>query len=213
MDRTECTLMDTAKKIEKEFLLIGLPIRLEDFLTSEEYETFRFALKGILPDNCEENWNVINRVYQKVNKLAANDPTLKLVALSAMSKNSKPKFKLIGFESSIFKMLLKQVNEFISSDECEEFIDFDFKITERSNHHLLYSGFVKYRAPAASDNDLQKCSDAVKEFASEVRKTIEDTYQSFGGSGGDDGEPRFSFAAHGLDLIEAVQNKLDEVLK
>lgn len=148
MNRTECTLKDVANKINEEFLRIGLPIRLEDFLTSEEYETFRFALKGILPDNCEENWNTINRVYQKVDKLAADVPTLKLAALSAMPKNSKPKFKLIGFESGVFKILLKQVNEFINSDECEEFIDFDFKITERSNHQLLYSGFVKYRAPA-----------------------------------------------------------------
>lgn len=69
-------------------------------------------------------------------------------------------------------------------------------------------------AKSAQDEDkTEHISNDVKEFASEVRKIIEDTYQSFGGSGGDDGEPRFSFAAHGLDLIEAVQNKLDEVLK
>lgn len=53
MDRTECTLIDAAKKIEKEFLLIGLPTSLKVLLTPEEYETFRFALKGIFPDNSE----------------------------------------------------------------------------------------------------------------------------------------------------------------
>lgn len=208
MNRTECTLMDAAKKIEKDFLLIGLPITLEKFLTAEECETLRFALKGFLPDNCEENWNVINRIRQKVDEIVAEAPTLNLMTLSAMSKNSKPKFKLIGFESGVFNLLLKKVNEFISSDKCEEFIDFDFKITERSDRHFVYSGFVKYRASAAQDEDKTKCvSNDVKEFASEVRKTIEDTYQSLGGS------ERFSFEDHGLALIEAVQNKLDEVLK
>lgn len=208
MNRTECTLMDAAKKIEKDFLLIGLPVSLKDFLTSEEYETFRFALKGILPDNCEENWNVINRIYQKVDKLVAEAPALKLHATSELirkeSLNSKPKF--IGFETSIFDLLLKKVNEFISSDECKEFIDFDFKVTEH-NRHFVYSGFVKYRSSASDEDDSQKRCDAVKEFASEVRKTIEDTYQSFGGS------ERFDFCDHGLALIEAVQDKLDGVLK
>ena len=69
MNRTECSLTDAAKKIEHNFLRIGLPVTLENFLTSEEYETLKFALKGFLPDNCEENWNVINRIYQKVDKL------------------------------------------------------------------------------------------------------------------------------------------------
>lgn len=55
-------------------------------------------------------------------------------------------------------------------------------------------------------HSLKHCDD-VEEFASEVRKTIEDTLKNFGGS------TYFSFADHGLDLIEAVQNKLDEVLK
>ena len=211
MDRTQCTLMDVAKKIEKDFLLIGLPGKLKDILTSEEYETLRFASKGFLPDNCEENWDKLNRIYQKVQKVdeLAAAPALNLKVLSAMSKNSKPKpklIKLVGFESGVFKMLLKQVNEFISSDECGEFIDFDFKVTER-NHHFVYSGFVKYLEPATSDDDSRNGSGAVKAFASEVRKTIEDTYQSLGGS------ERFNFCDHGLTLIEAVQNKLDEVLK
>ena len=208
MNRTECTLTDAAKKIEKDFLLIGLPVSLKDFLTSEEYETFRFALKGILPDNCEENWNVINRIYQKVDKLASEAPALKLRAMSELirkeSLNSKPKF--IGFETSVFNLLLKKINEFISSDECGEFIDFDFKVTER-NRHFVYSGFVKYRAPVQNEDKTKRVLNDVKEFASEVRKTIEDTYQSLGGS------ERFSFEDHGLALIESVQNKLDEVLK
>lgn len=210
MDRTQCTLMDAAKKIEEEYLRAGLPITLEKFLTSEEYETLRFALQDILSDSCDKYWEVMNRIYQKVDKIVAEAPALKLGALTAMSKNeslnSKPKF--IGFESGVFNLLLKKVNEFISSDECEEFIDFDFKITERSNRQFIYSGFVKYRAPAQSDEyDSQKPHDTVKAFASEVRKTIEDTVLKFGGS------PYFNFADHGLDLIEAVQNKLDEVLK
>lgn len=208
MNRTECTLRDAANEIEKDFLLIGIPTALEDFLTSEEYETLRFASKGFLPDNCEEIWEVMRQISQKINRLAAEAPALNLHATSAMLRkealNSKPKF--IGFESSSFDLLLKKVNEFISSDECNEFIDFDFKVTEY-NRHFVYSGFVKYRASVLDENDSQKRCDAVKEFASEVRKTIEDTYQRFGGS------EHYSFADHGLALIEAVQNKLDEVLK
>ncbi len=208
MNRNDCTLMDAAKQIEKDFLLIGVPVTIDQFLTSEEYETFRFALKGILQDNYDKHWEVMNQIYQKVNKLAAEAPALKLHAMSELirkeSLNSKPKF--IGFETGVFDLLLKKVNEFISSDECKEFIDFDFKITER-NHHFVYSGFVKYRASASDEDDSQKRCDAVKEFASEVRKTIEDTYQSFGGS------EHYSFSDNGLALIEAVQNKLDEVLK
>lgn len=209
MNRTECTLMDVAKKIEKDFLLIGLPITLKDFLTLEEYETFRFALKNILQDNYDKHWEVMNRIRQKVDKLAAAAPGIKLHAAFELirkeSLNSKPKF--IGFESGVFDLLLKKVNEFISSDECKEFINFDFKITERSNQHFVYSGFVEYRSPEQDEDDSQKPHDAVKEFASGVRKTIEETYQSFGGS------ERFDFCDHGFALIEAIQNKLDEVLK
>ena len=154
MNRTECTLMDAAKKIEKEFLLIGLPISLEVLLTPEEYETFRFALKGILPDNCEENWNTINRIYQKVDKLAADAPGMKLHAMSELirkeSLNSKPKF--IGFEAFDFDKLIEKVNKFINSDECKEFIDFDFKTTQQQptiNGSIVYSGLVKYYASAS----------------------------------------------------------------
>ena len=45
MNRTECTLTDAAKKIERDFLLIGLPVTFENFLTSEEYETLKSAVK------------------------------------------------------------------------------------------------------------------------------------------------------------------------
>ena len=57
------------------------------------------------------------------------------------------------------------------------------------------------------EDDSQKHCDAVKGFASEVRKTIEDTVNDLGGL------ERFNFTDDGLTLIEAVQNKLDEVLK
>lgn len=208
MNRTECTLMDVAKRIEKDFLSIGLPITLEKFLTSEEYETLRFALKGFLPDNCEENWNIINQIYEKVDKLAAKAPALKLHAtyelIRKKSLNSKPKF--IGFETFAFDKLIEKVNEFVSSNKCKEFVDFDFKTTEY-NGAIVYSGFIKYRESDYEDSQKHCDCDAVKEFASEVRKTIEDTYQSFGGS------ERFDFCDHGLTLIEAVQDKLDEVLK
>ena len=124
------------------------------------------------------------------------------------SLNSKPKF--IGFEAFDFDKLIEKVNKFINSDECKEFIDFDFKTTQQQptiNGSIVYSGLVKYCASASDEDDAQKRRDAVKEFASEVRKVIEDTYQKFGGSSGN------AFTDHGLDLIEAVQDKLDEVLK
>ena len=208
MNRTECTLMDAAKKIEKEFLLIGLPATLEDFLTSEEYETLRFALKGILQDNCEERWNVINRIYQKVDKLAAEAPALKLHATSELirkeSLNLKPKF--IGFEAFTLDEVTQKVNEFVSSDKCRHFISTEFKISQCAGTNI-YTGIVTYQAPVSDEDDSQKRRDSVKEFASEVRKTIEDTVKNFGGSA------YFDFTDHGLALIEAVQNKLDEVLK
>lgn len=208
MNRTECTLTDAAKKIERDFLLIGLPVTFENFLTSEEYETLKSALKGFLPDNCEENWNVINRIYQKVDKLAAEAPALKLHATSELirkeSLNSKPKF--IGFESYTLDETIQKVNEFVSSDKCKYFISAEFKVTKGAGVNL-YVGIVRYRAPAQDEDKTEHISNDVKEFASEVRKTIEDTYQSFGGS------ERFDFCDHGLALIESVQNKLDEVLK
>ena len=69
------------------------------------------------------------------------------------------------------------------------------------------SGSQNMCSETIEEDDSQKRCGAVKEFASEVRKTIENTYKSFGGS------ERFDFCDHGLALIEAVQDKLDEVLK
>ena len=208
MNRTECTLMDAAKKIEKEFLLIGLPGTLKDFLTSEEYETLRFASKGILPDNCEENWDKLNQIYQKVDKLAAKSPALKLHATSELirkeSLNSKPKF--IGFEAFTLDEVTQKVNEFVSSDKCGHFISTEFKISQCAGT-TLYTGIVTYQAPVSDEDGSQKRCNSVKEFASEVRKTIEDTVKKFGGS------EHCSFADYGLTLIEAVQDKLNEVLK
>lgn len=208
MNRTECTLMDAAKKIEKEFLLTSLPGTLKDFLTPEEYDTLRFASKGILKDSYNEHWEVMNRICQKVDKLAVNAPRINLEAACAMlrkeSLSSKPKF--IGFEAFTLDELIQKVNEFVSSDKCGHFISTEIKITQCVGTNL-YTGIVTYRAPVSDEDDSKKRCDSVKEFASEVRKTIEDTYQSFGGS------ERFDFCDHGLALIEAVQDKLDEVLK
>lgn len=84
MNRTERTLTDAAKKIEKDFLLIGLPATLKDFLTSKEYETFRYALKGILRDDYDKHWEVMDRINKKVDKIVAEAPALKRRAFNAM---------------------------------------------------------------------------------------------------------------------------------
>ena len=71
MDRTQCTLMDAAKKIKEYFLRIGLPVTLDNFLTSEEYETLRSALKGTLKDEDDQHWKIMNRIDNKVYKFAS----------------------------------------------------------------------------------------------------------------------------------------------
>ena len=53
-------------------------------------------------------------------------------------------------------------------------------LTDAANKIKEY--FLRIGLPVTLDDNSQKYSDAVKEFASEVRKTIKDTYQSFGGS-------------------------------
>ena len=156
-----------------------------------------FDAESWLNENTSYNSDCYYMVCNEAMKVSHENA--KIETTEKESLNSKLRF--IGFETGIFNLLLKKVNEFINSDECGEFIDFDFKVTEH-NHHFVYSGFVKYRAPKT-----KHISNDVKEFASEVRKTIEDTYQSLGGS------EHFSFEDHGLALIEAVHNKLDEVLK
>ena len=178
MDKTECTLMDAAKKIEKDFLTIGLSTTLDKFLTSEEYETLRFALKGTLSDSYNGHWDVMNQIRQKVDKIATEALVSKLATLSPMLGKESLKPRYAGFETSSFDLLIENVNEFINSDECKEFIEFDFKTTDHGinerHNRIVYSGFIKYRAPDESES--KKSHDAVKEFASEVRKTIEETY-------------------------------------
>lgn len=85
---------------------------------------------------------------------------------------------------------------------CDKAINISIA-NQKFNSGLKYT----HRAPAQDEDKTRHISNNVKVFASEVRKTIEDTYQSFGGS------ERFDFCDHGLALIESVQNKLDEVLK
>ena len=53
-------------------------------------------------------------------------------------------------------------------------------LTDAANKIKEY--FLRIGLPVTLDDNSQKYSDAVKEFASEVRKTIKDTYKSFGGS-------------------------------
>ena len=90
--------------------------------------------------------------------------------------------------------------------DAKDFDSFDAEswLNENTNYNSDCYYMVCDKAIKISTEHI---SNDVKEFASEVRKTIEDTYQSFGGS------ERFDFCDHGLALIQSVQNKLDEVLK
>lgn len=99
-------------------------------------------------------------------------------------------------------------NTSYNSDCCYMVCDKAIKISHvNAKKYFINAKIIDGEYHKCDIFEEQKRHDDVKEFASEVRKTIEDTFKNFGGS------TYFSFADHGLDLIAAVQNKLDEVLK
>lgn len=139
---------ELANRIERKIFDIG-PINLKDILTSEEDELLRFIKKDIV--RCTEaRWNMLLEIYEKIDRLSAIAPLVKLQAhrdienktKQKRKEQSKPKF--IGFESFTLDELMQKVNEFVSSDKCKHFISIEFKIS-RCAGAILYVGIVTYQ--------------------------------------------------------------------